>query len=226
MAKAKIEKKETVKKGTRVSKKNEVKKVKEIEIIDEIIDDVEETEEVIEVEEIKPKKTYRELRAEFRSKKNDIEVEIVNLNSCTTVSRDRNGRLLFRLNNTGDREFITLADLFEVANVNKDVFKRHMIAIIDVDSEDDYTIEDILTYLNLDEIYQESEIENYDTDYIGQILKLDTRKFERFIEDANEHLVIMVASRAVDLYKKKKFDSRIKEMALAKRLNREDLFED
>ena len=101
-----------------------------------------------------------------------------------------------------------------------------MIAIIDVDSEDGYTIEDVLTYLNLEEIYQDNEIENYDTDYVGQILKLDTRKFERFIEDANEDLVRMVASRAVDLYKKKKFDSRIKEMALAKRLNREDLFED
>ena len=225
MAETKVKKNGTVKKGTRVSKKNEVKKVKEIEIIDEIIDDVEEIEETIEVEEVKPKKTYRELRAEFRSKKNDIEVEIVNLNSCTTVCRDRNGRLLFRLNNTGDREFITLADMFEVANRHKGMFERHWIAIIDVDSEDGYTIEDILTYLNLDEIYQDNGIENYDTDYIGQILKLDTRKFERFIEDASEDLVRMVASRAVDLYQKKKFDSRIKEMALAKRLNREDLFE-
>lgn len=226
MAKAKVEKKEVVKKSTKVSKKSETKKPKEIEIIDEIIDDVEEVEETVEVEDIKPKKTYRELRSEFRNKKNDIEVEIVNLNSCTTVSRDRNGRVLFRLNNTGDREFITLADLFDVANLNKDVFRKHMIAIIDVDSEDGYTIEDVLTYLNLEEIYQDNGIENYDTDYIGQILKLDTRKFERFIEDANEELVRMVAGRAVDLYKKKKFDSRIKEMALAKRLNREDLFED
>ena len=217
----------TVKKAT--VKKATVKKArtpKKIEVVEAIIDDIEEIEEVVEVEEIKPKKTFRELRSEFRSKKNDIEVEIINLNSCTTVSRDRNGRVLFRLNNTGDREFITLADLFDVANVNKDVFRKHMIAIIDVDSEDGYTIEDVLTYLNLEEIYQDNEIENYDTDYVGQILKLDTRKFERFIEDANEDLVRMVASRAVDLYKKKKFDSRIKEMALAKRLNREDLFED
>ena len=217
----------TVKKAT--VKKATVKKArtpKKIEVVEAIIDDVEEIEEVVEVEEIKPKKTFRELRSEFRSKKNDIEVEIINLNSCTTVSRDRNGRVLFRLNNTGDREFITLADLFDVANVNKDVFRKHMIAIIDVDSEDGYTIEDVLTYLNLEEIYQDNEIENYDTDYVGQILKLDTKKFERFIEDANEDLVRMVASRAVDLYKKKKFDSRIKEMALAKRLNREDLFED
>lgn len=217
----------TVKKA--VAKKAVVKKTrtpKKIDVVEEIIDDVEEIEETVEVEELKPKKTFRELRAEFRNKKNDIEVEIINLNSCATVSRDRNGRILFRLNNTGDREFITLADLFDVANLNKDVFRKHMIAIIDVDSEDGYTIEDVLTYLNLEEIYQDNEIENYDTDYIGQILKLDTRKFERVIEDSNEDLVRMVASRAVDLYKKKKFDSRIKESVLAKRLNREDLFED
>jgi hypothetical protein len=38
-------------------------------------------------------------------------------------------------------------------------------------------------------------------------------------------LVRRVAERAIDLYKKKKFDSRIKENALISRLGREDLFE-
>ena len=215
-----------IKKTKKVTTRKSTKKTpKEVEVVDAIIDDINE-EEIVEVEEIKSKKTVRELRAEFRDKKNEIEVEIINLNSCTTVYRDRTGRELFRLNNTGDRDFLTLADIYEVANRDKQMFEKHWIAIIDVESKYDYDIEDILTYLNLDEMYQEHNIENYDTDYISQILKMDVRKFEKFIEEANESLVRMVASRAVDLYKKKKFDSRIKEMALAKRLNREDLFED
>ena len=72
-----------------------------------------------------------------------------------------------------------------------------MIAIIDVDS-DEYDLEDIITYLNLDEIYQENKIENYDTDYIGQILKMDTRKFTKLVEDANTDLVKTIAGRAVE----------------------------
>ena len=206
------------------TRKTTKKAKKEVEVVEAIIDDVD-VEENVEVEEVKPRKTVRELRAEFRDKKNEIEVEIINLNSCATVCRDRTGRELFRLNNTGDRDFLTLADIYEVANRHKGMFEKHWIAIIDVESKYDYEIEDILTYLNLDEMYQEHNIENYDTDYISQILKMDVRKFEKYIEEANESLVRMVASRAVDLYRNKKFDSRIKENVLAKRLNREDLFE-
>ena len=200
MAKAKTETKEVIKKNTKTSKKKEVKKAKEIEIIDEIIDDVEEIEEDIEIEEIVPRKTYKDLKKEFRSKQYEIEVEILNLNSCATSCRGRDGRLIFNFNKSGD------------------------IAIIDVDS-DEYDLEDIITYLNLDEIYQENEIENYDTDYIGQTLKMDTRKFTRLVEDANTDLVKTIAGRAVELFKKGKFDSRLKEDALCKRLDREDLFE-
>ena len=224
MAKAKTETKEVIKKNTKTSKKKEVKKAKEIEIIDEIIDDVEEIEEDIEIEEIVPRKTYKELKKEFRSKQYEIEVEILNLNSCATSCRGRDGRLIFNFNKSGDREFISLADISEVASRYKGFFEKHLIAIIDVDS-DEYDLEDVITYLNLDEIYQENEIENYDTDYIGQILKMDTRKFTRLVEDANTDLVKTIAGRSVELFKKGKFDSRLKEDALCKRLDREDLFE-
>ena len=224
MAKAKTETKEVIKKNTKTSKKKEVKKAKEIEIIDEIIDDVEEIEEDIEIEEIVPRKSYKDLKKEFRSKQYEIEVEILNLNSCATSCRGRDGRLIFNFNKSGDREFISLADISEVASRYKGFFEKHLIAIIDVDS-DEYDLEDIITYLNLDEIYQENEIENYDTDYIGQILKMDAKKFKRLVEDANTELVKTIASRAVELFKNGKFDSRIKEEAICKRLNREDLFE-
>ena len=187
MAKAKTETKEVIKKNTKTSKKKEVKKAKEIEIIDEIIDDVEEIEEDIEIDEIVPRKTYKDLKKEFRSKQYEIEVEILNLNSCATSCRGRDGRLIFNFNKSGDREFISLADISEVASRYKGFFEKHLIAIIDVDS-DEYDLEDIITYLNLDEIYQENEIENYDTDYIGQILKMDAKKFKRLVEDANTNL--------------------------------------
>ena len=210
-------------KETKVIKKTRTRKPKKVEVVESVIDDVE-IEDIVEVEEVLPKKTYKQLKQEFRSKKHEIEVEILNLNSCATSCRGRDGRLIFELNKSGDREFISLADISEVASRYKGFFEKHLIAIIDIDN-DEYEIEDIITYLNLDEIYQENEIENYDTDYIGQILKMDAKKFTRLVEDANTDLVKTIAGRAVELFKKGKFDSRLKEDALCKRLNREDLFE-
>lgn len=207
----------------KTSSKKSRKPKKVVEVVEAIVDDIE-IEEVVNVEEVVPKKTYKELKKEFKAKQYEIEVEILNLNSCATSCRGRDGRLIFEFSKSGDREFISLADLSEVANRYKGFFEKHLIAIIDIDN-DEYDLEDIITYLNLDEIYQENEIENYDTDYIGQILKLDAKKFKRFIEDANIELVRTIASRAVELFRNGKFDSRIKEEALCERLNREDLFE-
>ena len=199
------------------------RKPKTVEVVEAIVDDVK-VEETVEVEEVVPRKTYRELKKEFKSKQHEIEVEVLNLNSCATSCRGRDGRLIFKFNKSGDREFISLADLLEVANRHKGFFEKHLIAIIDIDN-DEYDLEDIITYLNLDEIYQENEIENYDTDYIGQILKMDAKKFKRLVEDADVKLVKTIAGRAVELFRNGKFDSRIKEELLCARLNREDLFE-
>ena len=210
-------------KEVKVVKRTRTRKPKTVEVVEAIVDDVK-VEETVEVEEVVPRKTYRELKKEFKSKQYEIEVEILNLNSCATSCRGRDGRLIFKFNRSGDREFISLADLLEVANRHKGFFEKHLIAIIDIDN-DEYDLEDIITYLNLDEIYQENEIENYDTDYVGQILKMDAKKFKRLIEDADVKLVKTIAGRAVELFRNGKFDSRIKEEALCARLNREDLFE-
>ena len=210
-------------KEVKVVKKTRTRKPKKVEVVEAIVDDVK-VEETVEVEEVTPRNTYRELKKEFKSKQHEIEVEVLNLNSCATSCRGRDGRLIFKFNKSGDREFISLADLLEVANRHKGFFEKHLIAIIDIDN-DEYELEDIITYLNLDEIYQENEIENYDTDYIGQILKMDTKKFKRLIEDADVKLAKTIAGRAVELFRNGKFDSRIKEEVLCAKLNREDLFE-
>ena len=210
-------------KEIKVVKKTRTRKPKTVEVVEAIVDDVK-VEETVEVEEVVPRKTYRELKKEFKSKQHEIEVEVLNLNSCATSCRGRDGRLIFKFNRSGDREFISLADLLEVANRHKSFFEKHWIAIIDIDN-DEYDLEDIITYLNLDEIYQENEIENYDTDYVGQILKMDAKKFKRLVEDADIKLVKTIAGRAVELFRNGKFDSRIKEEVLCARLNREDLFE-
>ena len=175
------------------------------------------------IEEVTVRKTYRELRNELRSKKDHIEVEIVNLNSGETFYRDRDGREVFRLTKPSDKEYILLSDVYDIANRHNGYFSNHLIAITDVISSE-YDLEDILTYLNLEELY--NDIERYDTDYVGYILtKLDMDKFERVVESSDIKLVNSLANRAVKLYREKKFDSRLKEDILARRLNRTSLFE-
>ena len=175
------------------------------------------------IEEVTVRKTYRELRNELRSKKDHIEVEIVNLNSGETFYRDKDGREVFRLTKPSDKEYILLSDVYDIANRHSGYFTNHLIAITDVISSE-YDLEDILVYLNLEELY--NDIERYDTDYVGYILtKLDMDKFERVVENSDIKLVNSLANRAVKLYREKKFDSRLKEDILARRLNRPSLFE-
>ena len=175
------------------------------------------------IEEAPVRRTYRELRNELRTKKDHIEVEIVNLNSGETFYRDKDGREVFRLTKPSDKEYILLSDVYDIANRHSGYFTNHLIAITDVISSE-YDLEDILTYLNLEELY--NDIERYDTDYVGYILtKLDMDKFERVVESSDIKLVNSLANRAVKLYREKKFDSRLKEDILARRLNRTSLFE-
>ena len=85
-------------------------------------------------------------------------------------------------------------------------------------------LEDIIEYLNLKEVY--TNIENYDTDYVGYILmELDIDKFERVVNQAEPKLLNSLAARAVALYRAKKFDSRLKEDILARKLNRPSLID-
>ena len=178
--------------------------------------------EEVKVEEVVERKTYRQLRNELRTLKDHIEVEIVNLNAGETYYRDRDGREVFRLSKPSDKEYISLADAYDMANRHSGYFSDHIIAITDVIS-DEYDLEDILEYLNLKEVY--NEIERYDTDYIDHILnKLDINKFERIVESCDLKLVNSLSARAVKLYRERKFDSRLKEEILAKRLNRGSLF--
>lgn len=194
---------------------------KEIEIVDSVIDD--EEEDIVEdIETPVVKKDYRQLRKELRAKKQEIEVELLHINSGGTSCRDRGGRVLFDFDNYGEREFLSLADVYEIATKYKDFFGKNQIVIVDLDT-DDYTIDDVIEFLGLNELYD--EIENYDTDYISQILKLKYSEFEEVLKNANEDLVRSLASRAVELYNNNKFDSKKKETLLAEKLGIECLFE-
>lgn len=211
-----------------MDKKTETKVDKEIkaeEIIDKDADVVEEVpvpDVLIKKEIAKKNKSYKEIRSALKQQKYDIEVEILNLDTGTVLYKDPSGRETFRMKKFGERAFILMDDLFNIVNKHRGFFEKHVICITDVDSEE-FTVDDVLFALNLEELY--SNIKNHTGDYIDYILKeLSVDKFNKIVSESNKEMIERLAARAVALYKAGKFDSRRKEDILAEKLGKEELF--
>lgn len=211
-----------------MDKKTEDKVAKEIneeEIIDKdavAVEEVPVSEEPIKKDTVKKNKSYKETRSALKQQKYDIEVEILNLDTGTVLYKDPSGREVFRMKKFGERAFVLMDDLFNIVNKHRGFFEDHIICISDVDS-DEFTVDDVLFALNLEDIY--NDIKNHTGDYINYILtELSMDKFNKIVSEAKIEMAESLASRAVIMYKEGKFDSRRKEEILAKKLGKEELF--
>lgn len=166
--------------------------------------------------------SLRELRQELKKRKS-LEVDIMNLSTGDIFYECPKTRYKFNLNKLGAKESIELDILTTLANRNRDFFENHTITIVDFEDED-FTVEDIVEYLGLKDIY--TGIENTDVDYIDEILKFDNYDFEKFIKtQASPALINRLAERAIYLYQTKKFDSHSKRRLLSLELGQEDIFD-
>lgn len=169
----------------------------------------------------KTKLSPREIRRELKSK--NVEVEIINLTSSKLVYTCPKTHTEIIFEECGDSETVDLDLLVTMKNKHKKFFSRHYITIVDVYSED-YTIEDILTYLGVDKFY--SELENTDVDYIEDIiLNSSVDDFEKIVRKSSYELANRIAERAVKMYKDGDFDSRYKCEVLAEKLEMDHLFD-
>lgn len=170
----------------------------------------------------KDKMSLRELRQELKKRKS-LEVEIMSLSTGEIIYECPKTRYKFNLSKVGARESLELDVLTTLVNRSRGFFENHLITIVDFE-DDEFTVEDLITYLGLQDIY--TDIENTDVDYIAEILNLDNDEFEKIInKKENELLVRKVAERAVYLYGQGKFDSHNKQRALSKRIGINDLFD-
>lgn len=170
----------------------------------------------------KDKMSLRELRQELKKRKS-LEVEIMSLSTGEIIYECPKTRYKFNLSKVGARESLELDVLTTLVNRSRGFFENHLITIVDFE-DDEFTVEDLITYLGLQDIY--TDIENTDVDYIAEILKLDNDEFEKVInKKGNELLVRKVAERAVYLYGQGEFDSHNKQRALSKRIGINDLFD-
>lgn len=173
-------------------------------------------------EESTQKRSLRELRQALKAKKS-LEVDIINLSTGEIFYECPKTRYKFNLNKVGSKESIELDILTTLVNRSRGFFENHLITIVDFE-DDEYTVEDLVEYLGLKDIYD--GIENTDVDYIDEILQFDNYDFEKFMETkASPALITRLAERAIHLYSKGKFDSHTKRRKLSKALGLEDIFD-
>ncbi|EGT3678897.1 TPA: hypothetical protein LR821_002964 [Clostridioides difficile] len=170
-----------------------------------------------------------ELQRKLKQKKQEIDIEIKNISTWDVDYIDpREKQQIFSLSKVGSKdstEFIDLDTLYRIVRRSPGFFEEHRLIISDVDSLDvECTPMDIIDFLGLNSLYE--YIRNPNEDYLEYFLsdKVDINSFEKILNKNNVELTRRLAERAIDLHKKKKFDSGLKAKLLAKRIGMEDLY--
>lgn len=182
----------------------------------------------------KPRKTAkrntrRDLIRELKNKRNDIDVEITNISAVRCKYVEEKTKYKYFDLQMGDKEILTLADLQEVVNRCRFMFEDHYLLITDVimvDEEDDkkYTIDDLLVYLGLMDIYV--DIDNHQIDYIEELIyDSEIKDFKNVVSRSDRPLLVSIAGRMLSVFKKDPDEiDRNKIEIISSKLNLGDIF--
>jgi hypothetical protein len=182
----------------------------------------------------KPRKTAkrntrRDLIRELKNKRNEIDVEITNISAVRCKYVEEKTKYKYFDLQMGDKEILTLADLQEVVNRCRFMFEDHYLLITDVimvDEEDDkkYTIDDLLVYLGLMDIYV--DIDNHQIDYIEELIyDSKIKDFKDVVSRSDRPLLVSIAGRMLSIFKKDPDEiDRNKIEIISSKLNLGDIF--
>ena len=182
----------------------------------------------------KPRKTAkrntrRDLIRELKNKRNDIDVEITNISAVRCKYVEEKTKYKYFDLQMGDKEILTLADLQEVVNRCRFMFEDHYLLITDVimvDEDDDkkYTIDDLLVYLGLMDIYV--DIDNHQIDYIEELIyDSEIKDFKNVVSRSDRPLLVSIAGRMLSIFKKDPDEiDRNKIEIISSKLNLGDIF--
>ena len=138
----------------------------------------------------------------------------------------------FDLQNWGDEEYITVGELRTMVNASRKIFEGFTLLIIEI-LDDEYTLEDLLTYLGLDNKYEEyfKMIPNKRdkrasvADIRTFIEKSTTERFKQVLSGMDERLRGTVIETALTLFKTQNFGDYNK-MQVIRELTHDDIFLD
>lgn len=154
------------------------------------------------------KKTIN-IKNELKKKSKEIEVEVMNITDGTVYYRDKEGNEL-DIEYTGDTDVVSLKFL-ESIKTRRDMLEKLYVSICDV-YDDDYTVEDIISYLGLTDLYSKIQL---NLDSIDDALENSSiEEFEELLKQSNNVMIARLCERAARLAKENRFDSNYKRMML------------
>lgn len=168
-------------------------------------------------EEVVKKPSQSARLKEIKKNMKDIDIEIMNM--CHGSFHYEKGNDIIEMQESGETKIVSLDMLL---GMRKEFLEKIFISI--VDCLDDYELEDILTVLNMSDIYKHIEltvdgIDNFLTD-----TKISPEEFDKKIKEMPDNLVYRLVERALHLDKQNKFDSYTKRKSLETRLGNPYLF--
>ena len=181
-----------------------------------------------EVEQIQTKEPIIEAKKRYTSRElrklisKDLEVTIMNTCPGTFYYECPRTGMVIELDGFGDCTEVEIEVLNTMKSRAKGIFKSFMIMVVDVIS-DEFDLEDILTYLSLDDKYKGLDI--YDGECLDDIiLKSTSDEFLRFTEKSDINLCVQIAKRCITLFREGEHDIQYRANTLCKRLGVEDIF--
>lgn len=156
----------------------------------------------------------------------EAELVIVNNHGGFLYYRDDVLGVEIELPEYGDTDYVEAEVLRKMNMKAKSFFEKYWILVIDFNCEDDrIELEDVYEYLGISKYYK--DIKMPDVDYFDRILlKANNRDFKKHIDKMNGALMTRLCARAIELYKKGKFESSNKINAIEEKIGREGYFQD
>ena len=200
---------------------NKEVEIEEVEIEEKEIESKKKTEK-----RDKKKANRKTAMREIKKKMASIDVEIQNISDGECIYRDYRNRAIFDLM-PNETKMVSLDDLLDVVSNCRGYFRTYKIIIIDVvDDNDEFTINDIVSYLGLDEFYIGMGLP--EEDFMDILLEdKEYDEFKEIVESANEELVYAIAVSMVAKVKDEDYDERDKMRLMSKKMPKlKDIFLD
>ena len=173
------------------------------------MEEVKETKKVAKTKkETKVKKSIS-IKNELKKKSKEIEVEVMNITDGSIYYREKEGNEL-DIEYTGDTDVVSLKFL-ENIKTRRDMLEKLYVSICDVYDED-YTVEDIVSYLGLTDLYSKIQLNLEGVDEVLENSSIE--EFESLLKESNNVMVARLCERAAKLAKENRFDSNYKRMML------------
>ena len=142
----------------------------------------------------------------------DTEIEIKNNTRGSFFFSTRSGELVIDLNEYGDSDRISFGELTKISGRIRKILSHLDIVITEVISDDNTTIEEVVTALKIQDSYNEllslgdtklSDVDFIDIGIVEEFIQNgDSDKMRKILESKKTNLRYVIAETATELYKR------------------------